>query len=246
MTPEEQKEFELLSQRAEYEQAKRMQADTQVAQMSSFQAGKEPNIIEYQLDVSPILDRIYHLLSGHMAVRLSNGSEQWQEPDDDRLKILSVYGVKEIMIVLSHYISPGTLLGDIDEDEQYRITREFGGRITDLMYNRYEHFFYYPSPEELFETYKPIADKMKLDMTPEELYEKCCEWSDAELQSKFRHFDIIIESLVHQVFMALSRALNGQERDSLRKQYNIHQSLNSPTTPVPQKGFLGGGKVWGK
>lgn len=247
MTPLELEQFEKLSRQAELEQAKRLQAETQISQMSNFQAGKEPNIIEYQLDVSPILDRIFHLLSGHIAVQDPvTKRESWVEPTDDRLKIYSEYGVKEIMTMLSHYISPATLLGDITDEEQYRIAKEFGIDIADLIYNRYEHFYYYPSPEELFASYKKLVKNLGLNITDQELYKKCCEWSDQELQSKFRHYGMTVNSLTHQVFMALSRAKNGEERDSLRKQYNIHQTLNGGNVPVaPQKSLFNKG-IWGK
>lgn len=231
MTPEEQIAFEMLSKQAEAEQLKRIDAENRISSMSGFTAGKEPNIIEYQLDVSPTLDRIYHLLSGHILKRLPNGGEKWEEPNDDRLKILSDYGVKQIMNLLSFYINPNTLLSNFDEDQIYWKTRDFGIELSDLIFNRYEFFFFYPSPEELLDTYKPFVERLNMNIDEQELYFKCVQWSREELQMKFRHYPMLIQVLVDTVHATLLRALRGQERESLRKQYNIHQSLNG-TQPL--------------
>lgn len=226
MTPEEEEQYEVLRQRAELEQMQRISAESKVMHMSGYEAGKEPNIIEYQLDVSPALNRIYHLLSGHELVVDTQGNEVWKEPDDDRLKILSPYGVKQIMNLLSQYISPDTLLSNLKEEDIYRITKVFGEELCDLMYCRYEHFYHHPTPEELFEEYKPLIKKHKLDIKEEELYTHCVNWSREELRMKFRHFPMHVHSITHKVFINLMRALNGQERTSLRKQVNVHESLN--------------------
>lgn len=226
MNEQEQEQFMQLVRKAEQEEALRIQAQTQVNNMSGYQAGKEPNIIEYQLDVSPTLDRVFHLLSGHIAT-VTNGKETWEEPEDDRLKILSPYGVKQVMNYLAIYINPNTLLSNFTVEQIEEKTKTFGVALSDLLFNRYEHFFYYPSPEELFETYKPIMDKKyKGKMTSDELYQKCVQWSREELQMKFRHYDMIVNLVTDTVHATLLRALNGKERESLRKQINIHESLN--------------------
>lgn len=250
MTPEDEQAFLVMQQQVQLEQAKRMEAETKVSQMSGFEAGKEPNIIEYQLDISKTLDRIYHQLSGHVIKILPNGAEKWEEPSDDRLKILSDYGVKQIMNLLSMYISPDTLLANLTEDQVYWITLDFGVELIDLMYCRYELFYSYPSPEELFDKYKPIVKENNLNISDHELYFKCVQWSREELQMKFRHFPMQVNMIIHKVFINLTRAINGEERESLRKQYNIHQSLQGPqplhyTNPA-QKPSLFKPSTWNK
>lgn len=229
--------FEQLKAEVEREQAMRMSAETRATQMSGYQAGKEPNIIEYQLDVSPTLDRIYHLLSGHILIRDPNGNEHWEEPEDDRLKILTEYGVKQIMNLLSQYISPDMLLSNLEEEQIYNITKVFGEELADLLYCRYEYFYYHPSPEDLFDKYKNVVRDYGLNISDLELYQQCLKWSREELQMKFRHYPIHVHSITHKVFVNLMRAWKGKERDSLRKQYNVHQNLNSMdgNYPMPMK-----------
>lgn len=232
MNDKEREEYQRLVQMVEAEESRRMKAETQVSQMSAFQGDKEPNIIEYQLDVSPTLDRIYHLLSGHIPKRV-NGKETWVEPEDDRLKILSKYGVDQIMGILATIINPNTLLSDFDDKQIEDNTRSFGIEFADLLFQRYEDFFYYPTPEELFEKYLPIFREKKYTFTEEELYKKCVQWSHEELKMKFRHYNMIVELVVGQVYATYRRARDGRERTSLRKQYNIHESINNWPGGVP-------------
>lgn len=244
MNNEEQQLLEQLATQVQREQNLRMQAENKISEMSGYSAGKEPNIVQYQLDVSPTLDREYHLLSGHILITHSDGNEEWVEPKDDRLKILSPYGVKQIINLMSRYISPDMLLSNLKEEQIYNITKVFGEELADLLYCRYEYFFYAPSPEELFEKYKPLVSNHKLDINDKELYMMCVKWSREELLMKTRHYPMLIHSLTHKVFVNLLRALNGKERDSLRKQYNVHQNLSNPNDmglATPQKRGLFGG-----
>lgn len=301
MTPQEEADYMQLAQQVQREQALRMNAENQVSQMSSFQAGKEPNIIEYQLDVSPTLDRIYHLLSGHVPMKRANGQEYWEEPTDDRLKILSDYGVKQLMKDLALIINPNTLLSNFTEEQIEMATKHYANELNDLILNRYEHFFYYPSPEELYQKYSDLCVKVMINgiarlvtkqayaestveismpeykevkvgnntmlelvgekkvkglsiteansYTPSELYQKCVQWSEEELKMKFRHYPMIVMLLEQTVHATLLRALKGQERESLRKQLNIHQSLNNgyPGMKNPdQKGGFRNPFTWPK
>lgn len=244
LTPAEQVEFDKLVLDIEQEKLRRMDAEVRLSQASGFHQSKDANIIEYQLDPSLILDRIYHLLSGHVRTRNANGEEDWEEPDDDRLKVFSEYGVKQIMSVLSNYISHDMLLGKLDEDKVYSITSNFGANIADDIYCGYEDFFYYPSPEEMFELYLPIMKKLKLDITEGELYYRCVEWSREELQKKFKNYYFYVDMLVDKVYVNLTRAINGEERKSLRTQYNIHQSLSDRSQIDPNNKVVQSQKRW--
>src|SRR3972149_6234450 len=88
---------ELMQNQLEEEQLKRTGLQNNQNKMSSFNIDKNPDIIKIQLDVKEELDRIFHLLSSHTLGHDGEGNEEWQEPKDDRLKILSEYGVQQIM-----------------------------------------------------------------------------------------------------------------------------------------------------
>jgi len=141
-----------------------------------------------------------------------------------------------------------------------------------LIYNRYEYFFHYPSPEELFDNTVedmkigylgnkivyydkepikasiPILKEIEVNgqillqetgstqeqmlygdyKTEEQIYQNCVQWSTEELQSKFRHYTMIIYAIADTVEATFRRALGGKERESLRKNISINQSLSAP------------------
>lgn len=210
------------------EQLKRMGLENQNMQMSAFAPQKEDNIVQYQLDIREHLDRVYHLLSGHELTLDADGNESWNEPKDDRLIIFSQYGVKQIMNIIQFYINRNTLLSVYDNDTIVRKVHDFGIEISDLIFNRYEAFFFFPTPEELYERYKPLIKERSLSITEEELYWKCVKWSNEELQSKLRHFPVIILELVDSVHSTFNRALKGETLKSLRTMTHISQNLNGP------------------
>lgn len=185
------------------------------------------NIIEFQLNLQDELDRIYHLLKGDVLLMDDEGNSRWQEPEDDRLKILSDYGVKQIMNIIYFYINKNTLLSNYDEEMIFWKVKDFGTELADLIFNRYEAFFSYPSPEELYRKYYVICKRENLNITPMKLYEKCIQWSKEELQSKLRHYPIIIQALVDSVHSTYLRALKGEERESLRRNTNIHATYDN-------------------
>jgi hypothetical protein len=214
-----------LQESLKQQELKTLQTENRLSENNSMRNDDKPNVIQYQLDLKEELERIQHLLSGHIIKYKDGGGSYWAEPEDDRLKILSDYGVKQLMNILAFYLSKNTLLSNYDEETIWWKVKDFGTEVTDLVFSRYEHFFYYPSPEELFEKYRMNA--IQLGLTENELYFKCVQWSREELQSKFRHFPMIILSLIDTVHSTFLRALNGEERESLRRQVNIHESLNN-------------------
>lgn len=238
MNDDEIQELTMMKRELDAERIRRMGIENDF-QSSQMEQQSKLNIVEFQLDLNKELDRIYHLLRGDIIEIDSDGNEKWKEPDDDRLKILSDYGVKQIMNIVYFYINKNTLLSNYDETTIYWKVRDFGIELSDLIFNRYEAFFSYPSVEELFnsswdlikknpkEFAHLIDDNGNIDV--DTLYKKCLLWSKEELQSKLRHYPIIILSLVDSVHTTFLRALNGEERESLRKQMSIIQSLNSGT-----------------
>ena len=152
------------------------------------------------------------------------------------------------MNIVSFYINKNTLLSNFDEETIFWKVKDFGTELADLIFNRYEVFFYYPTPEELYEKYLPIAKRDNANISETELYNKCIQWSREELQSKFRHYPMIILALVDSVHATFLRALNGEERTSLRKQLNIHQSLNDNNmfNQQQKKGGFGVMSMFGK
>jgi hypothetical protein len=229
---EEQKDryIRLMEKQLDEEKINRMQQSNAYGQLSSFQPNKELNLVEYQLDLKEEMDRIQHLLSGHVLDRDSEGNEVWKEPDDDRLKIFSDYGVKQIMNILQFYINRTTILSKYDHETIMWKVRDFGIELSDLLMNRYEALLYYPSPEDLFDKYLPSIKS--LNLSEEELYYKCVQWSNEELKNKIRHCTIIAQAIIDLVHSTYLRAEGGEERRTLRQFIHVSQSTNM-SNPIP-------------
>jgi len=236
MTEQEQAAyFNMADQRIREAELGKLRAENTMSQMSSFPPTKEPNIVEYQLDLKEELDRIHHLISGHVLTRDNDNNEVWHEPLDDRLKIFSEYGVKQIMNIISFYINRNTLLSNYDAETIMWKVRDFGIELADLIYTRYEVFFAYPTPEELFE--KHYTQAKLQGITDYELYLKCIKWSNDELRQKIRHFPMIVLSLVDTVHSTYLRALNGEERETLRKIIHVSQNTSTQGNQTQQNKF---------
>lgn len=210
------------------ERTKRTRQETEMIEQSGFPPINNQNLVEYQLDLKEEIDRLYHLLSGHQLMTNEEGDERWEEPKDDRLKVFSEYGVKQIINLISFYINRNTLLSHYDMETINWKMRDFANELNDLIMNKYEFFFYFPSPEDLFEKLSPSVVRLGLEIAPKELYWKCVQWSKEELQSKIRHYPSIVLSITDSIHSTYLRALKGETLKSLRTMTSISQ--NTPIT----------------
>lgn len=223
-----------LSQQLEEQRLKSLQMQNETSRSSFFNPDRINDLAASQLNIEEELDKIFHLLSGHVIIVI-NGKENWVEPKDDRLKILSDYGVKQIMNIMYFYINKNTLLSFYDEETTNWKVKDFGEELIDLMLTKHDKFFHYPSPEELYEKYLPIVKSQGMNITDAELYDKCIEESNAERRSKIKHCPMIHKCLVDSVDSTYRRALGGRERESLRKMIHVAQSLNNAANPFDQQ-----------
>lgn len=224
--------LESLNTAVETERLRREKVENTFLRDSGFNSPDVENIVKFQLDSERLLNKCYHILSGHKIIKDSDGNEVWQDPEDDRLKIFSKFGVDRIMQLLQMHITPEVTLSIFDMETINREVRKFAIELTDLISNKYEFFFHYPSPEELYEN---ILPHKPIDITDLELYQKCIEWSNDELRMKLANYPVIVNSLTSLVFANYSRALKGETLKSLRTITHISQSINSSLDPMTQQ-----------
>ena len=137
MTPEEQKYFEQMQMELQTLQTQGQGLQTQQMQQNMWQDQREKSMIQDQLDLAPELERIEHLLRGHVIRKDAEGNEEWQEPEDPDFKILNEYGVHQIMNVISFYINKDTLLSNYDEDTILQKMEDFATDLADLIFMKY-------------------------------------------------------------------------------------------------------------
>lgn len=226
------KSFDYLNDKLEASEHENLRLRNQYGQLSTSPPDADSEMAKLQLDCDKIVDQAYHLLSGHILIKDSKGGDKWIEPDDDRLKTLSKNGVYMIMNQLKFYINPNTLLSNFSKEEVDAIVLNFGNIVNDLLFNKAEFFYYHPSPETLYSKFHPIVKQEGLDISDQDLYDKCVQWSYQELQSKFRHHEAIVWQLTDMVYCTYRRAMNGEERRGLRSKQTwlMSQTLSPPQT----------------
>lgn len=88
--------------------------------------GQENNLIVWQLELDNILERIEHLLKGHVLKEDGKGGIDYVEPDDKRLIVLNEYGVQMVMNFISFYLNRNTILSNYKEERIYEILHDLG------------------------------------------------------------------------------------------------------------------------
>lgn len=120
-----------------YEQAMKQRENEILNQNSAFAKGDDENLVKWQLELDNILERVDHLLRGHI-LRWKHGNFVWTEPTDDKEKIFNDYGVNEILRILSMYLNRNTILSNYDIDQVELKVYDFGLEVGDLILNKYE------------------------------------------------------------------------------------------------------------
>ncbi len=107
-------------------------------QSSFFSPQSETNLIQWQLDLNEELERIDHLLRGHVIKRDNDGNEYWAEAKDKEFMTLNDYGVQLLMNVISFYLNRNTILSNYDEETINWKIKDLGDEIADLIFLKYE------------------------------------------------------------------------------------------------------------
>ena len=132
-----------------YNQAmQRQQADARNFASNTLVSGQglNQNLIQWQLELDSILERVEHMLRGDKP-KFVNGSLIFVSPENDEDRIFTDFGVSEIMRVLSMYLNRNTILSNYDEETINWKILDFGNEIADLIYLKYEMMFSIPTYE---------------------------------------------------------------------------------------------------
>lgn len=120
-------------------QAQKRQDPNRLASHSFITGAANENLIQWQLELDTILERIEHMLRGDKPTYVQ-GSLIWKSPEKKNKGIFNEEGVNEIMRVLSMYLNRNTILSNYDEDTINEKMFDLGNELADLIFLKYEAF----------------------------------------------------------------------------------------------------------
>lgn len=105
-----------------------------VSTASMFSSSQDPNLIEFQLELNDILERIERLLKGQVVQIDSEGNVRYVESKDKNLRTFNDFGVQFLMDILSFYLNRNTILTFHTEERISKIIYDIGYEISDQIY----------------------------------------------------------------------------------------------------------------
>jgi len=110
-----------------------------MASQSYVVGGLSQNLIQWQLELDSILERIEHMLRGDKP-KYEKGSLIWKPAENDEERIFNDEGVAEIMRILTNYVNRNTILSNYTDEQINDKMYDLGLEISDLIYLKYEDF----------------------------------------------------------------------------------------------------------
>ena len=246
MNQEEQNFIEEQQRNLESSQANNQALQTVQAQQMMGMQDENKSIVREQLDVTEELEMMEHLLRGEVLKRTEEGLI-WVASNDNEMVILTEHGIHLIINTISFYINKNTLLSNYSEETINQKMEDFSCSLADAIFMEYEKVFKYPTEEELRAKLKDRIDKKtqrrgfafeligkkfdeqevregflkEIEETAEKEMEKI---KEQIIKNKLKRFEILIRSIQDAVHSTYLRALNGQERRTLRQHIHISES----------------------
>lgn len=129
--------IEELVERGKELEAKNLELTSTIAG-SNFNAFKDNNPIEFQIENVELLAKVEHFLKGDLVRVDKEGNEYYEAPSDEELILLNEYGVTSLMGIISGYIDKNTTLSYYSEERIYEIMADLGDKLSDFIYWNYE------------------------------------------------------------------------------------------------------------
>lgn len=236
-------------------------------QQDAYLEKEEKSMVKEQLDLSEQITRIDYLLKGYSLQPDGEGNLVWKEPVSEDMKVFTAYGVQLIMNTICFYLNQNTLLSNYSEEDINNKMKQFTKQLIWAIFMNYEKVFKYPSIEECITVLKERLQK-KTDITAY-AYEMQGKKVDkkaiynlkiAEIESqieaeiekirqnlikeKLKRYPLLVRVIQDSVHSTYLRAMNGQERASIRTHMSI--SENKSNVPMMPKKHSGGFLNWGK
>jgi len=107
------------------------------SQTSAFATGRMDDIAKYQLELNDLLEQTEHVLKGDV-VTYENGNKIWIDNPHPELNPLNKEGIRKILLELQYYINRHIILGDYDEEDIFKIMKDYGKTFANFLFMKYE------------------------------------------------------------------------------------------------------------
>ncbi len=114
-------------------------SQTNYGQQSSFvQKGMNmSDVARWQLELNDLLGQTEHILKGDV-VAYEDGKRIWTKNPKPDENCLNDDGVRILMLDLQNYVNRHIILGDYEKEEINKIVLEYGKKLNDLIFMKYE------------------------------------------------------------------------------------------------------------
>lgn len=220
---------------------------------------QETGLAESQLECEKMLKKARHMLRQDKKIYTSSGKVSWKKIKMEK-RVLTNYGVENIMQDLEFYINKETLLSYYEENLIRLRLKEFANTLNDKIYLKYELFFRTPSVEEAIGIIKRrikekvqiregVHDILGVEFDKEEYNDQVLKEMEGLMEKEIEEvrkqhmkknlaeWYSLFWKLVHLVETVHQRAYRGEERGSLRRHTSINEVIGK--MPMPQQqGFF--------
>lgn len=218
-------------------------------------------LAEKQLDVKNMRKECYYILKEY--TWNPDEATEWTV-NEPKKRVLTDWGVNRIMQIIHFYINQNNLLSNFKEEEVCYLMNRFLSELNDLFLLKYEFLFKEPTFEDckaiLLErldqkkklrvfSYEILGKKMNVEQE-EQVRKEILQEVETRIvyemekikkeqrKERLREFAMIIAQLEVIVLGALNRALNGEERGSLRRHTQMLEMLGATTQQAKEGGGL--------
>lgn len=216
-------------------------------------------LAEKQLDIRKIRKECYYILKQYSWNPGDTGVEWTICPENKRT--LTDYGVDRIMQIIHFYINENNLLSNFSDEQINYLMLKFLLELNDLILLNYENIFREPTFEECkqilldrvsdrkklkmfaMESFGKEVDEVEIERELKEEIEHQIEYEikkirDEKRKEKLREYGLIVAQLEVIVLGALNRALNGEERGSLRRHTQMLEMLGASPQQAKETGGM--------
>jgi hypothetical protein len=240
--------------RAQAERNKYIQQEVMMGQADASMIGE-------QLSLDKEKKEAYYQLKGFtMEVDPDTEEVKWVRRENEDLSFLTEAGVNYCFWILCGYLNKNILLGNYTDEEILPKVEDIGNTINDALFMKSNKYFKDVTIEECKRELKDrITKKINLRKFAYEIVGKKADEEEIKRQilneieptieeelgkikahlvnDRLKMLDSLVQWMLNQIHGAYKRALNGQERKTLREHTHISEARGMPM-PVQQRGGI--------